>query len=141
MQTWRHEGRSRPATLLKKRLWHRCFPVNFVTFLRTPFLQNTSGRLLLEIIEKGSNNKGRYNLFIFQKMEKNWILNISSICIWLFTFSQLWLHITFYVWPYFPPDIYDARKLWRFFDLISIHIYYLSVGNWPCKYGLKPLTY
>ena len=37
----------RPATLLKKRLWHRCFPVNFVKFLRTRFLQNTSGRLLL----------------------------------------------------------------------------------------------
>ena len=32
-----------PATLLKKRLWHRCFPVNFMKFLRTPFLQNTSG--------------------------------------------------------------------------------------------------
>ena len=27
----------RPATLLKKRFWHRCFPVNFVKFLRTPF--------------------------------------------------------------------------------------------------------
>ena len=27
----------RPATLLKKILWHRCFPVNFVKFLRTPF--------------------------------------------------------------------------------------------------------
>ena len=42
----------RPATLLKKRLWHRSFPVNFVKFLRTvrtAFLQNTSGRLLLEI--------------------------------------------------------------------------------------------
>ena len=37
----------RPATLLKKRLWHRCFPVNFTIFLRTPFLQNTSGGLLL----------------------------------------------------------------------------------------------
>ena len=36
-------------TLLKKRLWHRCFPVNFVKFLWTPFLQNTSGRLLLKI--------------------------------------------------------------------------------------------
>ena len=24
--------------LLKKSLWHRCFPVNFVKFLRTPFL-------------------------------------------------------------------------------------------------------
>ena len=32
----------RPATLLKKRLWHRCFPVNFAKFIRTPFLQNTS---------------------------------------------------------------------------------------------------
>ena len=31
----------------KKRLWHRCFPANFVKFLRTLFLQNTSGRLLL----------------------------------------------------------------------------------------------
>ena len=27
----------RRATLLKKRLWHRCFPVNFAKFLRTPF--------------------------------------------------------------------------------------------------------
>ena len=37
----------RRATLLKKRLWHRCFPANFTKFPRTPFLQNTSGRLLL----------------------------------------------------------------------------------------------
>ena len=28
----------RPVTLLKKRLWHRCYPVNFVKFLRTPFI-------------------------------------------------------------------------------------------------------
>ena len=33
----------RPTTLLKKRLWCRCFPVNFAKFLRTSFLQNTSG--------------------------------------------------------------------------------------------------
>ena len=32
-----------PATLLKKRLWHRCFPVNFAKFSRTSFLQYTSG--------------------------------------------------------------------------------------------------
>ena len=38
-----------PAKLLKKMLWRRCFPVNFAKFLRTPFLQNTSGRLLLSI--------------------------------------------------------------------------------------------
>ena len=35
----------------KKRFWHRRFRVNFVKFLRTPFLQNTSGRLLLIIID------------------------------------------------------------------------------------------
>ena len=27
-----------PATLLKRRPWHRCFPVNFAEFLGTPFL-------------------------------------------------------------------------------------------------------
>ena len=37
------------ATLLKKRLWHMYFPVNFVKFLRTTFLQKTSGRLLLHV--------------------------------------------------------------------------------------------
>ena len=37
----------RPATLLKRRLWHKCFAMNFVECLTTPFLQNTSGRLLL----------------------------------------------------------------------------------------------
>ena len=32
----------RVVTLLKKRLQHRCFQINFMKFLRTPFLQNTS---------------------------------------------------------------------------------------------------
>ena len=33
----------RLATLLKTRRWHTRFPVNFVDFLRTPFLLNNSG--------------------------------------------------------------------------------------------------
>ena len=37
----------RPTTLLKKEPWHWCFSVNFAKFLRKPFLQNTSGWLLL----------------------------------------------------------------------------------------------
>ena len=32
-----------PGILLKKRLWNRCFPMNFAKFLRTLFLWNTSG--------------------------------------------------------------------------------------------------
>ena len=39
----------RPATLLKERFWHRCFPVNFVKFLRTPFLKEHLWWLLLDL--------------------------------------------------------------------------------------------
>ena len=37
----------KPATLLKKRPWHRCFPVNFAKFLRTPFFNEHLWCLLL----------------------------------------------------------------------------------------------
>ena len=39
------------ASFLIKVFLHRCFPVNFANFLRTPFLQNTSGRLLRKHVE------------------------------------------------------------------------------------------
>ena len=38
------------ATLLKNKLWHSCFPVNFRNILRAPFLQNISGQLLLMVL-------------------------------------------------------------------------------------------
>ena len=41
----------KPANLLKKRLRYRGFGVNFAKFLWTPFLQNTSGRLLLNVLK------------------------------------------------------------------------------------------
>ena len=37
------------CNFIKKRLCYRCFPVNFTKFLRTPFLQSSSGRLLLNL--------------------------------------------------------------------------------------------
>ena len=36
-----------PATLFKKRLWHKCHPVNFTKFLRTSILKNICKQLLL----------------------------------------------------------------------------------------------
>ena len=39
----------RPATLLKKRLWNRCFPVNFAKFLDTPFPIEHLRLLLLKL--------------------------------------------------------------------------------------------
>ena len=45
------------ATLLKKGLWHRCFPVNFVKFLRTPFLTEHPWWLLLDLqLSHGTKN-------------------------------------------------------------------------------------
>ena len=38
--------RCRSLILLKNRLWHRCFPVNFAKFLRTPFYRTPSGDCL-----------------------------------------------------------------------------------------------
>ena len=65
----------RPATLLKKKLRHRCFPVNFAKFLGTTFLENTSGRLLLYFLGFAdlrlennfqiTNNRSKYNLLDF----------------------------------------------------------------------------
>ena len=84
----------RPATLLKKRHWHRCFPVNFVKFLGTTFLQNTSGRLLLilsfsylKTVKTASNScknrnqlkgswmKTMYNIALFTKLITSLLIN------------------------------------------------------------------
>ena len=37
------------TALLKQRLLHSSFPVNFAKFLRTSYLRNTSGRLRLNL--------------------------------------------------------------------------------------------
>ena len=58
----------RSAALLKKRLWRKCFPMNFAKFLKTPLLQNTSGRLLLQdrkekrlfLRKQGNSTKDRH---------------------------------------------------------------------------------
>ena len=55
------------ATLLKKRLWHRWFPVNFVKFLRTLlFIEHFWWLLLLILILK------------FMMSSKNYDMNIAS---------------------------------------------------------------
>ena len=54
----------RPATLLKKRLWHKCFPVNFAKFLKTHFLQNNSGDCFWIFMREPQNCYGAYNFHI-----------------------------------------------------------------------------
>ena len=52
----------RPATLLKKKLYDRCFPVNFAKFLRAPFLPEHLWWLL---INKVIHKLTKIKLFLF----------------------------------------------------------------------------
>ena len=56
----------RPATLLKKRLWHRCFPKNFVRFLRAPIFTEHLWWLLLQWLS------------LIRKNRKNALINTHS---------------------------------------------------------------
>ena len=63
------------SPLLKKKLFHRCFSVNFSKFLRPPFLQNTSGRLLLNLTTYHFSSK---NIKAFQWLLKSKPLSIMT---------------------------------------------------------------
>ena len=82
--TWKYlcQSLSFFPTLLKKRLWLKCFPVNFAKFLRTPLLQNTSGWLLLTKLHDPNRKKIRLPCF-----ESRWLLYMS----WHSVFSFLFL--------------------------------------------------
>ena len=47
----------RSATLLKKRLWHSCFPVNFAKFLRIPFVTE---HLMWQLLEEQTSTRYSY---------------------------------------------------------------------------------
>ena len=57
--------------------WHRCFPVNFAKFLRTPLLQNTSGRLLLHV-KIYNAHKMYVHLTLYKQIILNFIWSIYS---------------------------------------------------------------
>ena len=69
------KGVLRPATLLKKRLWHKCFPVNFAKFLRTPFSVDHLRWLLLKYLKKVISV---FNYKLFQ-----YLLNADNKINWL----------------------------------------------------------
>ena len=69
----------RPASLLKERLWHRCFPMNFAKFLGAPFLQNTFGRLLLWLFGNPSQSN--------QSLLRFWFF---TIWFWLLHNLEYW---------------------------------------------------
>ena len=79
----------RPATLLKRRLCHRYFPINFWKFLRTHFLQSTSVWLLAKLLKKS---------IVF------WLYTTAQCCLWFcvqlilqWEATQLWRSHEYYI--------------------------------------------
>ena len=66
--------KSQACNFIKKRLWHMCFPVNFEKFLRTRFLQNTSGRMLLYFVFRFS----LVSLLYFEKDSCSYITDLKD---------------------------------------------------------------
>ena len=87
-------GLAWPAALWKKRLWHRCFPVNVAKFLRTSFLQITSARLLLFFLKMILIFKLRATCKLKTKALKNTCAEVDIYILILWTHSFLnWFNI------------------------------------------------
>ena len=72
----------RPAALLKKRLWHRCFPVNFVKFLGTPIpTEHLWSLLLFEYIS--------HLVLVFLLLNLNMLLPAGHMDIFFRLFARL----------------------------------------------------
>ena len=84
------------CNFIKKRLWHKCFLMNFAKFLKKPFLRNTSGRLLLSII-------------LTAKYERIWKKIMKDISQFTFTCSKLTIETVEKVWNMFKVNNKDTR--------------------------------
>ena len=101
----------RSATLLKKKLWHRCFPVNFAKFLRTPFVHKTSGQLLIWTTASETSNT-KY-LELIKRRSKVQEKNMSCKCALNFdqwkTFSENYKPMRVWLW-----HVYKFNKFSNF---------------------------
>ena len=82
----------RPATLLKKRLWHKCFPMNIAKILRTPILKNICERLLLVAAWRTTQKLSRRDLLILTCFT---YINISVASFFSIFYLRFFIHICF----------------------------------------------
>ena len=91
----------RPATLLKKRLWHWCFPVNSAKFRRTLFFYRTplNGRLVTEFPQTRGpsltaihpiNTAGLFNYNAYKKLQV--VRRYHHFPVILITLSSIFSH-------------------------------------------------
>ena len=114
----------RPATLLKKRPWHKYILLNFSKVLRTPFLQNISARLLL----KWNKTKCLLLLITLSSLSDiNTTLKIGITITWSFTLRYVIATASLWCW----------KKI-SYNDVTSISIRNRSISR--CKSNKKPMS-
>ena len=80
----------RPATLLKKRFWHRCFPVNFTKFLRKPiFIEHLWWLLLYGGVLKSTQDYYQTHKTTSLKTIHKRLIYGSRKMLFLFAFLQI----------------------------------------------------
>ena len=107
----------RPATLLKKRLWRRCFPVNFVKYQRTPFLIEHLWWLLLVCAQLLNDYNVSKNKFLLNKLyvKKDFAGNVQYPFFFLEKSTGLVEQQIKFEWPYIPcllPCRSGIKKYW-----------------------------
>ena len=86
----------RPATLLKKRLWHRCFPVIFVKFSRTSISMEHLRWLLLSLsLSEAWRDKGGMSTFKARKNIKNKKIPMSQTFLFHYNYISGMKGLTF----------------------------------------------
>ena len=68
----------RPATLFQKRLWQRCFPINFGRFLRTHFHTEHLRWLLLKMSTVKENVQKHLGLFLDVKYVNEKFMKVNK---------------------------------------------------------------
>ena len=91
-----------PASLLKKRLWHRCFPMNFVKFLRTPFHRTPLNDCFSTIQHFLAENPSK--VLNGQQQHEGVTFHWSKISPLLVTVLKLFTTIIFYHVGQTPPE-------------------------------------
>ena len=84
-----------PATLPKKRLWHRCCPVNFAKVLRTPILKNICERLPMVAGWRTTKKLSRGDLLLLTCLV---YINISVASFFFFIYLRLFYRYLFWFW-------------------------------------------
>ena len=111
----------RPATLFKKGLWHRCFPVNFKKFLRTPFLKEhfsqSASRLLLPKSLWKSASTISFRKFLSTRWAESSVT--CNLPVQLRFIEVNFLHVEYGIWRSLEYSFYQINWNSSFLAIIS----------------------